>query len=58
MLFFYENGKKWNIVDSLSLCFVRLSYTTELFLFFCVISQYIFIGDLDIIYNFINILLQ
>lgn len=58
VIFFMKTDKKWNNVDSLSLCFVTLAYMTELFIFFCVITQYIFIGDLDIIYNFVNILLQ
>jgi hypothetical protein len=53
ILFFMKSKKKWNKVDSLSLFFVTLAYLTELFLFFCVITQYIFIGDMNLIYNFV-----
>lgn len=53
ILFFMKSQKKWNSVDTLSLFFVTLAYLTELFLFFCVISQYVFIGDQYLIYNFI-----
>ena len=48
-----KSQKKWKSVDTLSLFFVTLAYLTELFLFFCVISQYVFIGDQYLIYNFI-----
>ena len=53
ILFFMKSQKKWKSVDTLSLFFVTLAYLTELFLFFCVISQYVFIGDQYLIYNFI-----
>jgi len=58
VLFIMKSDNKWNKVDTLSLLFVTLAYMTELFIFFCVITQYVFIGDLDIIYNFVNIILQ
>jgi uncharacterized membrane protein len=53
IIFIMKNKKQWNQVDSLSLFFVTLAYLTELFLFFCIITQYIFIGDLNLIYIFI-----
>ena len=53
ILFFMKSEKSWSNVDSLSLFFITFAYITEIFLFFCVIYQYIFIGDQNIIYNFI-----
>lgn len=53
VIFFMKSDKSWNRVDSLSLFFVTLAYLTELFLFFCVITQFIFIGDINLIYNFV-----
>lgn len=52
ILFFMKSEKSWSNVDSLSLFFVTFAYITEIFFFFCVIYQYIFIGDQTIIYNF------
>lgn len=53
VIFFMKSDKPWSKVDTLSLFFVTLAYLTELFLFFCVITQYIFIGDVNLIYNFV-----
>jgi len=53
IIFFMKSDKAWNNVDTLSLFFVTLAYLTELFLFFCIITQYIFIGDVNLIFNFI-----
>lgn len=47
-----KSEREWNKVDSLSIMFVTIAYATELFLFFCVITQYIYIGDMNLIYNF------
>jgi hypothetical protein len=52
ILFFMKSEKSWNYIDSLSLFLVTFAYITEIFFFFCVIYQYIFIGDQNIIYNF------
>lgn len=49
---FMKSNQQWSKVDTLSLFFVTLAYITELFLFFCVITQYVFIGDMNLIYNF------
>lgn len=57
IIFFMKSDKPWNKVDTLSLFFVTLAYLTELFLFFCVISQYIFIGDINLIYKFFNFII-
>ena len=54
ILFRMKSEKSWDKVDSLSVFFVTLAYLTELFLFFCVITQYIFVGDQYIIYNFVS----
>jgi hypothetical protein len=58
ILFIMKSDKQWTNVDTLSIFFVTLAYITELFLFFCVISQYIFIGDQYIIYNIVFQLFQ
>ena len=49
IIFFMKSDKAWNNVDTLSLFFVTVAYLTELFLFFCIITQYIFIGDVNLI---------
>lgn len=45
---------KWNSVHTFGFILIILSYITEIILFFCIISQYEFIGDDYIIYNFLK----
>lgn len=45
---------KWNSSHTLGLILIVSSYVVEVILFFCVISQYEFIGDNYLIYNFLK----
>jgi len=45
---------EWNLEHTFGLILIILSYTVEVILFFCIISQYEFIGDNYLIYNFLK----
>lgn len=54
-IFIKKNVKNnWNSSHTFGFILIILSYIVEVILFFCVISQYEFIGDNYLIYNFLK----
>jgi hypothetical protein len=54
-IFIKKNVKNnWNSSHTFGFILIILSYIVEVILFFCIISQYEFVGDNYLIYNFLK----